>query len=380
MDRARLASYSKWLWKDNLAGHLDNRANNITLLRLCLATMVLYGHSFAVSGEAGSPLLFSRAFGKGSWIGATAVNLFFFVSGLLITRSYAQRKNFADYFWARFQRIYPANAVCTVLCVFLLGTVFTAFPLWQYLTDPNTYRHLFSNLFLWRVSWVLPGLFTTHKMTAVNGSLWSLPVELRCYFVVGIIGLLGGLKARWTMNLTLLVLLVVGLTEWRAIPMMGESAHHLRAVTYFAVGSFCFANARYVVLSRVLCLGLIFCCYYWFGAAFYPTLFSVTSCYTLLILAYRVPYTRMNEWGDFSYGMYIYAFPVQQMWVQLFPTWKGYQNALAAFPSTLLLAMLSWFFVEKPAIAWRRAEKRRAKTKTIAAEEGQPPPISPAAW
>ena len=378
MGRLRLTSFFKSPLKETLAGHLESRVNNITLIRLCLATMVLYGHSFAVTGERGSPLLISSLFGKGSWIGAMAVNLFFFISGLLITRSYVRRANFTDYFWARFQRIYPANVVCTLLSVFVLGTIFTALPLGQYLSDPNTYRHLFSNMLLWRINWTLPGVFTTHPLTAVNGSLWSLPVELRCYFVVGIVGMLGGLTNRTAMNLTLLILLVVGITEWRAIPMMGESAQYLRPVAFFAIGSFCFANSRHLVLSRLFCAGLLLCCYHWFGARFYPLLVSLTACYAVLILAYRVPYTSLNELGDFSYGMYIYAFPVQQIWVQLFPDWRGYQIALAAFPSTLFLAVLSWFSIEKPAISWRRPEKRTASRNE--AGPGQPPPTSATAW
>ncbi len=362
-------------WRlDWLSDHLSNRRNNFTLIRFLLAVMVLYGHSFALAAKSKPGLLTENIYGTNEYIGGFAVSCFFFISGLFITQSFLRKGDFHDYLWARVQRIYPAAWVCALFCVLVIGPCFTNLRLVDYLTHEGTFKYLAGQTFLWKVEWRLPGVFDTHRNKAVNGSLWTLAVELRCYLMVGLIGVLGGLRKRSVANLTLLALLVLGLFSPKSFPFLLDIPNARQPVAYFLAGSLCLLNARHIPLHPLGLLFLLTGCFAVYGHAPYDILFPITTCYALLFVAYRLPFSRLNDIGDLSYGMYIYAFPCQQMWHALFPSWQGYRNAAASFPTALILAALSWFFIEKKAMAWKRTKPTKPDSKSVAPPQPAPSP------
>jgi peptidoglycan/LPS O-acetylase OafA/YrhL len=74
----------------------------------------------------------------------------------------------------------------------------------------------------------------------------------------------------------------------------------------------------------------------------------------LFYLAYRSPYLDLdNKVGDCSYGIYIYAFPIQQLAAHVMPAGTPYYNMTVTTAVVVPLAMLSWMYIEKPSLGMK---------------------------
>jgi len=169
-----------------LSDYTISRNNNFNLIRFIAAVLVLFSHSFAlVLGVADTEPLVVLV---GMTAGTIAVDVFFIASGFLITSSYVARNNLLTFFWARLLRIYPALIISVLFCVFVLGPLFTKNNLDDYLSDSQTYRYLVKNAILFfGVEYRLPGVFLDLPYAAiVNGSLWTLPYEVRLYVILAL--------------------------------------------------------------------------------------------------------------------------------------------------------------------------------------------------
>lgn len=346
---------------------VHGRNNNFHLLRLIAASAVLYSHSFplATGDKHTEPL---RA-ASGCTFGSIAVDLFFLISGMLVTMSLVRRSSAMDFVKARFFRIWPGLTVAILLTVVALGPTFTTVALPTYFTAKDTLRYLVLNLLLLKgVAYNLPGVFATNPWpSAINGSLWTLPSEVRCYLaLLATWMLLRLLKSagslRWTITLAWVVLFAAVLWSLRSTTIEDAPA---RLWLMFCSGAMLYLWRERIILSwaallavavaitAVLALGhgLVF------GAVYFLAL-----PYAMLCAAYlpEGAILRYNRLGDYSYGVYIYAYPVQQSLMHLWPTLGPIALFGAALPSTLLLAVLSWHFIEKPATGLARARPSAA--------------------
>lgn len=157
--------------------------NNLTFVRWVAALMVLYGHSFVFTGNTESLFLGIVTYGP------LGVAIFFSISGFLIARSWNADPSPIRFLIKRVLRIFPALAVCITLSVFVLGPIVTTLELREYLQHPATLDYL-SNVFLY-ITYYLPGVFENNVYpNAVNGSLWSLPVEFFMYLLLAATGML----------------------------------------------------------------------------------------------------------------------------------------------------------------------------------------------
>ena len=198
------------------------RDNNLHLLRICAALAVLASHSWALATGNGTlePL---RAL-TGMSLGSLSVDVFFVASGFLVTASLLTRSNAIDFFWARCLRIYPALMVVILLTVLVLGPALTSLPLRDYLTAYGTRSYLLTNgLMVTDARYFLPGVFENNPYPgAINGSLWTLPLELRMYAM-----LLGGWLLLWMTGdwrPRLMRLLIPGLAVFYAALMLKDLA------------------------------------------------------------------------------------------------------------------------------------------------------------
>src|SRR5690606_29965057 len=156
-------------------------------IRLSAAIAVIYAHSYPLTSSFEDPLK-NFSSDKISF-GSLAVAIFFIISGLLISQSF-HRSDLLKFTVARILRIYHALVVITLLSVFILGPVFTNFSWSSYFTDRMTLKYLF-NVFSIRIQHHLPGVFeNNYYPNTVNGSLWTLPIEIACYGLIASIGLL----------------------------------------------------------------------------------------------------------------------------------------------------------------------------------------------
>ncbi|MCE9537429.1 MAG: acyltransferase, partial [Nitrospirae bacterium] len=167
-----------------LSNYTQGHDNNFNLLRIVAAFAVLVTHSFALAIGTGAAEPFRDSLGM--TMGTMAVDVFFVTSGFLVTGSLLARQNARQFLWARFLRVFPALLVMLLLTVFGLGPLLTSWPLAAYLTDSGTYGYLLKCATLVSGVWYnLPGVFDDNPFKhAVNGSLWSLPYEIRMYAIV----------------------------------------------------------------------------------------------------------------------------------------------------------------------------------------------------
>jgi peptidoglycan/LPS O-acetylase OafA/YrhL len=328
------------------------RGNNLTVIRLLFAWSVLFGHSWHITGTAGSDPI-SKLFGGYVWIGEVAVNGFFAISGFLVAGSFI-RHGLIGYSVARILRIWPGLIVCVLLSVFVLGWWETNLSTLDYFTHIDTKRYL-SNMALWpRVWWYLPGVFKDHHNAAINGSLWTLAPETGCYAALAILGFFGVLDTRWRASVMMMTLLLVGYSSFSNVPFFGSHAAWARPMSYFVIGVLVWFNRQSLPLhpamagaATLIVIGIIAS-----GIpkpAFYP-IFAACLVYLVFFAAYGLPHVNADRFpGDISYGLYIYAWPSQQ-----FVFWHGqspWMNAALATLMAVILATASWYLIEKPALA-----------------------------
>ncbi|WP_243041435.1 acyltransferase family protein [Dyella sedimenti] len=341
-----------------LADALDARQDNFLLLRFLAASLVIYGHGPSISGGLAWPDLFAWL-GWGTYSGDIAVDVFFVTSGYMIAGSYLRRRHLPDFLWARVLRIYPAYLACLLACALALGPLFTSLPPKAYLADPGVFHYVNKNLELGKgLAWHLPGVFATNPLAGiVNGSIWTLPAEIRMYLWVAVLGALGILaRPRWC-NAVLALLFAWGLAAPGRLPLVPLDTF-VRLAGYFAAGVFCFVNRSWlrfgwawVAVGGALAWALR-------HTALYPFAFGLALTAFVFAFAYATPWRGFNRLGDYSYGLYLWGFPVQQAVAAHATGWALACNALLAWPLALLLAVVSWHAIEKPALMLKDVPRR----------------------
>ena len=162
----------------------SGRDNNFNLIRFIAASLVLISHSYPLAMGKGFPEPLSEPLAT-SW-GSIAVDVFFVASGFFIAASFSLKSSFKSFVMARILRIYPALIVVTILTVFVLGPIFSNLTVFDYFTSSQTYQYLIKNMTLITgIEYNLPGVFSENPYEhAVNGSLWTLPYEIKMYFLL----------------------------------------------------------------------------------------------------------------------------------------------------------------------------------------------------
>src|ERR1700680_3785824 len=171
------------------------RANNFQLLRFAAASVVVFFHCFALTDHWTDEPLWRITH---DWnFGALGVQIFFVISGFLVTKSWKQRPGLLPFAAARILRIYPALILAMVFTLAVAG-VSSAIAWPAFLADPRTFDFAWRTASGWDFRGELPGAFAANPLpVATNGSLWTLPIELRLYIGVAMAGVLGLVSRRW---------------------------------------------------------------------------------------------------------------------------------------------------------------------------------------
>ncbi|HMM56571.1 MAG TPA: acyltransferase [Rudaea sp.] len=339
-----------------LADCFDHGQDNFLLLRLIAAAMVMYGHSYGFCGMPNHGDIIARqGLGYGIYSGSIAVDMFFAISGFLVCGSYLNRANLEAFLKSRALRILPALITCVVLCAIVLGPLFTTLALPEYLRDLSTRMYVWLNLKLGSdMQWNLPGVFTHNFYPgAVNGSLWTLPAEIRMYAWIAILGALGILSRRRLANAVLLVLFVFGVVAPDHLPLVIHPSH-IPLAGMFLIGTFCFVNRDKIPVGNLPMLGLLCITALAHKSFLFPYLFGLTVAYFCFWFAYVPNFHWFNRFGDYSYGLYLWGFPVQQaVSDSIGRPVHPWVNLAASLPIALALAIASWHLIEKPALRWK---------------------------
>lgn len=333
-----------------LADGLAQKADNFLLLRFVAASLVIYGHAPAITGGTAPVDLFARL-NWGTYSGSIAVDLFFIVSGFLVTGSFLRNPRLVDFAWARAIRIVPAYAVCLVLTAGVLGAAYTDLRLREYFQHPDTLGYVVRNLkFDILMQWQLPGVFADNpKSDVVNGSIWTLPAEVRMYVLVAALGVIGTLSWRSLFNTVVLGLLVLGVLYPEQTPM-SNPREYLRLAGLFVAGAFCYVNRERIPLRGSLLLALVGMAWLWRNTPVFPYLFAAAEVAFAFWFAYNTRWRGFNRFGDYSYGIYLWGYPAQQIVAAHAGGLHSHGNALAGFLIALALAIASWHLVEQPAL------------------------------
>ena len=324
------------------------RANIFDAFRLIAALMVIVGHAYILTGNQGSVPVFSSI-----EISMWGVAIFFTISGYLIWKSWFTAETWHDFVSARILRIMPALVVVVLVTTFVMGPIVTNVLVAEYFSSLETYRYLL-NIFMVDPQYSLPGVFTAQPFSdAVNGSLWTLRAELVCYALVPL-----ATFAPRVLRLPLLViagfgLIWVGLTSYIVIFQSSLSAASLYW-GFFAVGA-AVAQSKLDQLRNywtpfiVLVLGILF--------ASLPEsiirLAGIVLCSVSIILIGKinVPLLRSTaRFGDFSYGIYLVAFPIQQILIMYYPGIGPWESIFWVTLISLACAIPLWKFVESTAL------------------------------
>jgi len=354
----------------------SDRRNNFDFLRFLFASLVLFYHCFPLlQGDEPRPV------GLGEQVatlaGGSSVNFFFVISGFLVTMSWQRSQGSAAradsqgnraYLRKRILRIYPGFLLASAACAFAAGPLGadSAALYWHH------FKFLKFALYLFLLPADVVGPDMAHVFThlpysgVINGSFWTLRYEFEMYLLVAALGSLSLFqrgRGVWVGLLFLLLyaLFVVSQTALftvvpdREVPWVGNPVKWLRLSVCFLSGVVFYLYRDRIPASPILFgVSLLLLLLAgrrteWFSAAL-----PICGTYTLFSVAFHkdIRLQRFAHYGDFSYGMYLYAFPIQQLLILHFAAaLTPYWLFAAAFPLTLLCAAVSWHLVERPCLA-----------------------------
>lgn len=335
-------------------------SNNFDFLRLLAATLVLVSHCYPLFGR-GDQEFISRLVGFQTG-GGIAVSIFFFISGYLLTGSLGQKPDLWKFIAARALRILPALAGVVLLSVLVLGLQLTNLPLDEYLRAPRTLSYL-GNIFVFPLQFDLPGVFVGAPDPGVNGSLWTLPIEVAMYAVLTVLYAAGGLRRSLAplIAVAFFAAFVLSQTYWQwnwsnhgpvflSIPLY----NFFELGVWFFIGSAFNLYREQIAVSHTMALAVLIVLI----ASLWSPGVQIASIIAISYLTWYIAFCPLPLWritapiGDISYGVYLYAFPVQQAVYDLARDRLDFFEMMAvSLVVTYVLAFLSWRLIERPMLA-----------------------------
>lgn len=330
----------------------ESRNNNFDVLRLVAATAVVFSHSFPVTqGDASREPLTLLSHNQAT-IGHVSVLIFFVVSGYLITQSWDRTPNIWRFLRSRLLRIFPALLAIALLCAFILGPLVTVFPIGKYFTSSMPYMYVVNTLALYPFLSKLPGVFSTTPYGAeVNAPLWTLRFEFTFYLMVMILGVARLLNV-WVIACLMVLSIFLLAGAQNADPRLAAG---LDLFKHFGAGMILYLlrdrlpmRVWLAGLSGVILIATLF-------IGTFNTAFSVFGAYLIFWFAFarNVRHVPAARFGDLSYGIYIFAWPIQQVLILLFPRMIWWENTALALFFTIPIAYMSWHMIEKRALRWK---------------------------
>ncbi len=353
----------------------SNRDNNFGFLRLLFAALVVVSHSPELVDGNRSREILTRIFGTTSF-GEVAVDGFFLISGYLITKSFIESRSTRSYLAKRFFRIVPGYLVSFWICVLIIapfvgadGSVLSA----------ETIKHQIVRT-LRLASPDVPGVFPGLPNPALNGPMWTIAYEFRCYLAAAGFGLLGVYKPRYRVAVLAAVTFLLVLNAHGAMDnvhltgaaVIGDAGQDTRFAAVFGVGALYYLYKDKIRLTGMGALvAAILLPMLLFNRHLAELAYAILGGYLIFWVAFKIRplrASRFNNNADISYGLYLYAWPVQNLIIWNSPAINPWVLCFITLPVAGLLAYLSWTFVERPAL---QLVHRRRKTFPVGHVAGQ---------
>lgn len=347
--------------------------NNFDFLRFVAACLVIIAHSCGLTGNGVS---YTAILTKGQLSGNIPTYTFFMISGYLIVPGYLRTKNVFEYILLRGLRIFPALIVVVLLTVILVGPIVTTASLSNYFSAGSTYTY-FKNILLYPMQFDLTGFNSNSATlfnTAVNGSLWTLRYTFTCYLSIAVLGIFRLLN-KYVILLMFILSLFFNLSF---VPIFHPGEHVWLHPLVWKITESCYLSIHLV--SKYFC-------YFYAGAVFYmyknsivynykyllaSIIIIIVSCmygqqlnillplfgtYIIFYIAFgkNIKLHNFGKYGDFSYGIYIYGFLIQQLVIMAFHgKMSNTLNFLISLPIAIICGVLSYYLVEKPCMSFKK--------------------------
>ena len=345
------------------------------LLRLILASGVVLWHCFPLT--TGTTDLIERT--PFWFLLSSMVPMFFALSGFLVIAS-ANRLAVHSFLMNRIARIFPALIIVILCTVFLIGPAVTYLPLKEYFTSPRILRYLLGLVGI--ISFDLPGVFANNPATGnVNGSLWTVPHELACYLLVGLLIIFRLAHKWWALSAILLLFVMCALnvelmapgsmpTTFERFVRSVQFYQGAKVVPFFLFGALCYLLRYKLPMNRYLafaCALLILL----YGIFIEPSarksaLFWLLSGFPLTYITVWLGMTHLPEpkilhGKDLSYGVYLWHFLVLQVVVLLTGIRSWWILGIIGIIPVGMIALVSWIYVERPVLTWRKRAVLRVR-------------------
>lgn len=331
------------------------RDNNFNLLRMLGAITVLVAHGYNIlSGSIVSTDAWEQAVYNS---GHLALNLFFVFSGFLIASSLTRNRDLVRFATARVLRLMPALLAASIFCVLIIGPIATTETLRAYFLDVATLAYVPVTTLTTHPDIALPGVFSGHPVPdAVNRPIWTLRYEIALYGAMATLAALGLLRRPRLLWATFTGALAVygWVTLATRLRDVGGFFDHMAhfGVSFLVGAGFWQARTR-VPLHWTAALLLTLAAVQLRDTAASELSAIIAAGYVYLYLAY-VPANHFvrayNRLGDYSYGVYVFHWPIAQLIHQLDPAIGPGLLILTTAAIAIPLAVVSWHLIEKPAL------------------------------
>jgi len=351
------------------------RDNNFNLLRLLLAALVIFSHSFALTGGMAHRGVLAGII-QTNTLGNLAVEGFFLISGYLIVQSWQSNPRLLVFLRNRVLRIYPAFIFASLLCALVVGPLGSNAAAYFSQFDP---WHFLQGMLLLKMP-VVPPVFEGQTYPLINGSMWTIEYEFRCYLFAALAGVCGMfyLRRYWAA----VAVGVFGIALACIVEEVPDRIHAPAWMTFLTINPVFFINflaffcaggcfwifrdtARYKTIWALAAIIIVIPCM--FSTKTAGVAVAIVGTYGLFRFA-GAQFSwlaRFRTCPDISYGVYLYGWPAQKMLLWYLPTLSAWQLFPAALAASCLLGWLSWHAVERP---FMRLKRR-------AGQPDMPPPV-----
>ena len=336
--------------------------NNFDFLRLLFAAFVVVHHCYPISGISEQDPLFYFSHGSLSY-SYLGVRGFFIISGYLIFQSLFRSKNILDYLVKRILRIYPALLVVLIISMLACSFVFDG-SISSYFSQKSTLTYVPVNLSLIKLQNSITGVFEDNPLkSAINGSLWTIIYEFSMYlFLIPFLFL----RRFSSSQKTIIISAVVAILFFGRITLVAYKDVHIGALAFgqwvqFAllfmsgallsemkIETYKYRYALLVVCALLFFLMMPFKYYEYVQYFILPPIVIIIGAE-----AFRGISDIGKKFGDVSYGVYIYGFPIQQFLMHYF-SFSVLELLLWSLPLSILFGWLSWHHIEKHALAKKK--------------------------
>lgn len=331
---------------------VQHNHNNFDFIRFLAAVLVIESHATQLTGIGVS---YTKLFTHSVSLGNLCVDVFFMVSGYLILSSYLRLSNLKQYLISRILRIYPALIVAVLITALIIVPFFTSTSLTNYYSDPTTWRYLLNAIMPFHE--MIDGIngFNTGTnniyASMVNGALWTIGWEVKCYLLIIILAMSKLLRYKF-------IILAISMSLIIKYNFDGD-VDACRFYGFFMLGMGFYLFREQIIFNHKLTLAISIISL--ITASYFNTCFlivwAISGGYLLFSFAFNnnIKLNNFGKFGDFSYGIYLYGFVIQQILIVLnHGKMDNVVNFIIAFPIAILCGVLSYKFIEKPCMNLKR--------------------------